>query len=224
MFLSPRAWDPHRLLQAFGCFWLIVWSRPVNSSAFKENLDWPICTRGGSLQNCRSVHPPGHYATGSCVTPDHSTPCLIQADWDVSCGDDRRENNNAPPLRREWAYVVRFDGRDGEHEVLLRAGDCWGTHPVTGEDYNCLGRCGQGCGDGILCSNWSKKCLRHDVCSWYYGATQGAADADCGDEFIMASSDWASYCGWGWGWTGDRCELFDHRHQNLQSSIGCGLS
>lgn len=51
-------------------------------------------------------------------------------------------------------------------------------------------------GDGKVCSNWAADCLRHDVCSYYYGATGGGKDGNCGDEYDDAVDDTINLCWW----------------------------
>lgn len=92
--------------------------------------------------------------------------------------------------------LVRFSGADGCKEILMQPGECWGQHPIqTANNYDCQGRCGASCA-GSSCSNWAADCLRHDVCSWYYGATGGATDANCGDEYNDAVGDTTNICLW----------------------------
>jgi hypothetical protein len=55
--------------------------------------------------------------------------------------------------------------------------------------YGCMGRCGSGCG-AWLPSSWTKDCMDHDACSYRNGASGGAADTNCGDEFNEAADDW----------------------------------
>ena len=68
-----------------------------------------------------------------------------------------------------------------------------------GGSYNCMGRCGPGCGGSSWntpCSNWSVKCLQHDVCSYYYSSGAAFFDSNCGDEWFHASPDWGEVCFW----------------------------
>eukprot|EP00493_Phyllostaurus_siculus_P011548 UN11710 len=72
----------------------------------------------------------------------------------------------------------------------MQGGECWGKQPNTNGDYDCLGKCGPGCTDGQ--ANWARDCLKHDVCSWYFGASGGIADGDCGDSWWQATNDYVS--------------------------------
>ncbi|KAJ3268186.1 hypothetical protein HDV01_003350 [Terramyces sp. JEL0728] len=92
-------------------------------------------------------------------------------------------------------YIVQFNqGKGGTcFEILMENGECWGTNPINNGEYNCQGRCGASCG-GTLCSNWAHDCLKHDVCSWYFGASGGSGDANCGDEYAQATNDFLSNC------------------------------
>eukprot|EP00455_Lapot_gusevi_P048001 TRINITY_DN6584_c0_g2_i1.p1 TRINITY_DN6584_c0_g2~~TRINITY_DN6584_c0_g2_i1.p1 ORF type:complete len:190 (+),score=26.80 TRINITY_DN6584_c0_g2_i1:111-680(+) len=93
-------------------------------------------------------------------------------------------------------FVVQFTGGNGRClEILMQAGECWGPHPSNHGQYNCQGRCGPSCGTPLsVCSNWSRDCLKHDVCSWFYGASGGYEDPNCGDEFKQAENDWFVDC------------------------------
>jgi len=78
-------------------------------------------------------------------------------------------------------------------EITMRVGECWGKNPINGGTYSCQGECGAGCinGCGIfsLGGGWSRNCLRHDVCSWYFGAGGGGSDKNCGKAYDQASGD-----------------------------------
>ena len=109
-------------------------------------------------------------------------------------------------------YYVEFDDRDGKcYGIVMQGGECWGRpYPSYDGNWDCMGRCGPACG-GVICSNWSRDCLKHDVCGWYHksrGVLQtppgllipnpynGATDPDCGDEFVFADNDYQSCCVW----------------------------
>ena len=78
-------------------------------------------------------------------------------------------------------------------EILLVVGECWGLDS-DGDSYDCLGLCGVGCQESDVCSNWSRNCLKHDVCSYYYNSRGGAADPHCGWAFNIAASDFLQPC------------------------------
>lgn len=108
-------------------------------------------------------------------------------------------------------FIVQFNGQDNIcTEILMRQGECWGPHPSNPENsYDCQGRCGGGCGKSWAVSNWARDCLKHDVCSWYYGADGLFADVNCGDEAWKAVDDTISgfvKCTLG---VKDSCSAFD---------------
>jgi len=93
-------------------------------------------------------------------------------------------------------YIVQFyngANRDECWEVAMQVGECWATNPVNGNDYTCQGKCGPGCGN-INCGSWARDCLRHDVCSWYYGSSGGAKDEQCGYAYDLAADDFLANC------------------------------
>lgn len=97
-------------------------------------------------------------------------------------------------LKTSQRFCVKFDGRDGrEYGIIMYSGEYWQYNPTNRNNYNCQGRCGPDCG-GIICSNWSGLCLVHDICSWYFSASDGSSDANCGDEFKVAQKDWNNCC------------------------------
>ena len=100
-------------------------------------------------------------------------------------------------------YFVKFDDSAGNcFGIVMQAGECWGDHPTNGGDYDCQGRCGAGCSSGN--SNWARDCLKHDVCSWYFSASGGSSDSNCGDSFGHATNDFLSF-GSGCRANGDSC-------------------
>mmetsp|Transcript_77608 Transcript_77608/g.203763 ORF Transcript_77608/g.203763 Transcript_77608/m.203763 type:complete len:201 (+) Transcript_77608:114-716(+) len=88
-------------------------------------------------------------------------------------------------------------------EVLLRVGECWGKD-FDGDGYDCMGLCGPGCQVPMpgLCSNWSRNCLKHDVCSYYYNSAGGGANPACGYAFYEAEKDFIVSC-----WLDHTCQL-----------------
>ena len=52
--------------------------------------------------------------------------------------------------------------------------------------YDCQGRCGAGC-DGLSHGNaYTLECWSHDICSYFYNATDGLEDPNCGRAFLNA--------------------------------------
>ena len=118
----------------------------------------------------------------------------IEKDINNNCAESPRVND-AVDGKIENDYVVQFDGENGEClAIRMQAGECWGVHPITTANYDCQGRCGPGCGSNKVCNRWGPDCLKHDVCSWYYGATGGAKNVNCGDEFHDAVNDYMALC------------------------------
>ena len=100
-------------------------------------------------------------------------------------------------------YYVEFDDVNNNcYGIVMRGGECWGDSP-NGGDYNCMGRCGGGCGGGWgQCSNWARDCLKHDVCSWFFGSSGALFDENCGDEWQQGTWDYTSCC---YSWCGAVC-------------------
>ena len=87
-------------------------------------------------------------------------------------------------------YIIKFDDKDGNcYGIKMYGGECWSKHPVTGSNYDCMGRCGAGCGSWT-CSNWGRDCLKHDVCGWFLSSKGASFDKNCKDEFWQAYNDW----------------------------------
>lgn len=141
-------------------------------------------SRGPDNCNPRRWKTCGHYYHNLGYSMDH----IWNAEHETNC-------------RKIYQYeigdylVVQFDGQDGCKEIQLAMGECWGNHPQVDGRWDCMGRCGGGCAapyDVFFmggCNQWAVDCLRHDVCGWYYGATGGDNDANCGDEWDMAEDD-----------------------------------
>jgi len=90
--------------------------------------------------------------------------------------------------------VQFFKNPDGTClEITTQVGECWGVNPINNGNYGCQGQCGAGCisGCGIfsLGGSWSRNCLKHDICSWYFGAGGGGSDKNCGTSYNQASGD-----------------------------------
>lgn len=152
---------------------------------------------------CRSDETPGN----GCE--DRFRPCSeldatasIQGYIKIGVNENTDCMNNSPRLRdtiksgKNNKYYVQFDDKWGNcYGILMDGGECWGTNPINNGNYDCLGRCGPGCGTWA-CSNWGRDCLKHDVCGYYFNAEGGAADDHCGDEFDQAQNDWGHCCVW----------------------------
>lgn len=130
---------------------------------------------------------------------------------DTSCSDRDTGTN---PLNRSPGYIptnatqdaakdldkigkifqVQFAGADGLcRQITMQMGEQWGINAISGDPYGCMGRCGADC-PGSLCSNYARDCLKHDVCSFFFGSSGGALDANCGDEFKASMGDYLSDC------------------------------
>eukprot|EP01113_Clastostelium_recurvatum_P050796 TRINITY_DN9706_c0_g1_i1.p1 TRINITY_DN9706_c0_g1~~TRINITY_DN9706_c0_g1_i1.p1 ORF type:complete len:287 (+),score=43.15 TRINITY_DN9706_c0_g1_i1:54-914(+) len=118
---------------------------------------------------------------------------------EIACDDDSDPPNIGVTSSRcdhvRWGEIqkVRFQvGRDDAtrgkcYQITAAVSECWGVNPFNGNDYECQGRCGAGCG-GIP-GGWSAGCWKHDICSYYFGATGGSSDEFCGLAFKQASRD-----------------------------------
>jgi len=116
----------------------------------------------------------------------------IRLDDSTACG--------AAPVVLQQRVNVQFyqlPGTEDCYEITMQVGECWGTLPKTGGVYNCQGQCGPSCISGcniLTVGSWSRNCLRHDVCSWYFCSTNGGSNTYCGKSFKQASGDY-SQCG-----------------------------
>jgi len=120
---------------------------------------------------------------------------------DLATRDGALVGNDGIDCEKRYGRAVRahYDDQQGRHAEDVVVGACWGRHPRTRGDYDCMGRCGAGCGRWWAVSNWTQDCLEHDLCSFRHGSTDGAGDPDCGDEYDEAQDDWwwASFHGCG---------------------------
>eukprot|EP00455_Lapot_gusevi_P026694 TRINITY_DN2815_c0_g1_i1.p2 TRINITY_DN2815_c0_g1~~TRINITY_DN2815_c0_g1_i1.p2 ORF type:complete len:184 (-),score=43.36 TRINITY_DN2815_c0_g1_i1:91-642(-) len=146
------------------------------------------CTKDGLPAGCDNTRfkPCGTY-TGYPVILDFIN---------YNCKNENPTNSaSTSPFQLGNRYIVQFKApTDQCKEILMQVGECWGAHPTNGGTYNCQGRCGPSCGSKTTCSNWAKDCLKHDVCSWYYGSSGGASDPACGGAFNQAQNDWITDC------------------------------
>ncbi|KAK4210537.1 hypothetical protein QBC37DRAFT_474975 [Rhypophila decipiens] len=60
-----------------------------------------------------------------------------------------------------------------------------------GSDYSCNGRCGAGCSGAAVGNVYTEDCFSHDICSYFYSASGGASDPNCGPAFNAAVDDTA---------------------------------
>ena len=118
---------------------------------------------------------------------------LIESSVNYGCSrSSPRMRNTVFASPETNTYYVQFDDAGGNcFGIIMEAGECWGMHPTNGGDYDCQGRCGGGCSNGN--SNWARDCLKHDVCSWYFSASGGFLDSNCGDSFGQATNDFLSF-------------------------------
>lgn len=154
---------------------------------------WRPCTQNGGPYPCDAnrVQPCGTYNAA------YYNAEVIPVDAYGSCSNEWPKLYDAMSWNQYYynRYLVQFDDYDGNcFEILMFGGECWGMHPTNGGNYDCQGRCGGGCGYGAVCSNWARSCLKHDVCSWYFGSSGGAFDQHCGDEFRQAQNDYLQDC------------------------------
>jgi len=95
---------------------------------------------------------------------------------------------------REYYNVQFFKATSGQClEITVQVGECWGRNPKNGGSYDCQGECGASCVNGCgllrLGGGWSRNCLRHDICSWYFAAAGGGSDPNCGKSYYQADHD-----------------------------------
>ena len=132
------------------------------------------------------------------IDPDDNTRCHKEKSGNrlKSTVDEKEGKGNE--------YIVKFDDKDGNcYGIKMYGGECWGIHPTTDSNYDCMGRCGAGCGSWT-CSNWGRDCMKHDVCGWYLSSTTGFRDKNCKDEFWDAYND-RERCCHRWCLGGSKC-------------------
>ncbi len=109
-------------------------------------------------------------------------------------------DNGITCIRKGTWYNAYYDTSSGS--AWYQSTQCnanWGTSACGSGDYNCMGRCGAGCGWGAP-SSYTLDCLEHDVCSHNLCASGGSADPNCGDEYDESQDDWTFGVMWGcWG-------------------------
>jgi len=147
----------------------------------------------------------------------YQIPCVYNANTPAGCTTERVRtvtcgtvNSNGYPTvlvgtstgcekekvtLQQWINVQFYQnpGTTNCLEITMRVGECWGKNPINSGTYSCQGECGAGCinGCGIfsLGGGWSRNCLRHDICSWYFGAAGGGSDKYCGGAYKLADGD-----------------------------------
>ena len=95
-----------------------------------------------------------------------------------------RNNDGVSCVRRGNYYTISWDDRRGNRTARDQAGR------NRGGNYNCMARCGAGCGRWWIPSSWTLDCFEHDECSRQNNSSGGAADSNCGDEWVHAADDW----------------------------------
>lgn len=87
---------------------------------------------------------------------------------------------------RKGTYVnAEYDDRYGAHSNRIMVGS------TARPGWECMGRCGGGCGSWWKASSWTKDCMDHDQCGAANNSSGGTFDSNCGDEFDEAADDWA---------------------------------
>ena len=95
-----------------------------------------------------------------------------------------RSNDGITCVRKNRYYTISWDDRRGNRSARDYAGR------NRGGNYNCMARCGAGCGRWWIPSAWTLDCFEHDECSRQNNSSGGPSDSNCGDEWIHASDDW----------------------------------
>ena len=109
---------------------------------------------------------------------------LSNPDGEVAETPKRRGNDGVTCVTRGRTYSIAWDDRGGNRSVRDVAGR------DRGGNYNCMARCGAGCGRWWVPSSWTLDCFEHDECSRRNNSSGGASDANCGDEWLEAADDW----------------------------------
>jgi len=87
---------------------------------------------------------------------------------------------------KKGSYVyAEYDDSRGRHSDRIKVGS------TARRGWECMGRCGGGCGKWWKASSWTKDCMDHDQCGNVNNSSGGASDSNCGDEFGQAADDWA---------------------------------
>ncbi len=100
------------------------------------------------------------------------------------------KNEGITCIRKNTWVTAVYDDSKGCHSESVLVGS------TARPGYECMGRCGGGCGWGAP-SSWTKDCMDHDQCSNKNYSSGGGSDSNCGDEYNEAMDDWT------WGvWRG----------------------
>jgi len=157
----------------------------VASSAINTSATYSIpCTTKGTPAGCDN----SRVRTVVCNSVNTNGYPTVTLDNKVSC-------ESAKVSLQQYLNVQFFQtaGTTNCLEITIRVGECWGKNPINNGVYDCQGECGAGCvnGCGIFSGGggWSRNCLRHDICSWHFGASGGGSDANCGKSYNQASGD-----------------------------------
>ncbi len=93
-------------------------------------------------------------------------------------------NEGITCIRKGTWVTAKYDDSKGDHSESVLVGS------TARAGYECMGRCGAGCGSSSIPSAWCKDCLDHDQCSHKNYSSGGSSDPNCGDEYREASDDW----------------------------------
>jgi len=155
-------------------------------SSFVSSATYKIpCVEGSATP---SGCDPNRVRTVTCNVKNSNGFDTVLLDEKLSC--------ESAKLSAQQTLNVQFyqiTGTNNCLEITMKVGECWGKHPKTGSTYDCQGECGasciNGCGIFSLGGGWSRNCLRHDICSWHFGASGGGSDPHCGKSYNQASGD-----------------------------------
>jgi len=177
---------------------------------FNDNVRSDNNIVGSSKYPSRSENTPHTSST----LPPYDLPCVYNQNTPqncvqrfVECGKTEKDGSvvdvlgpTANTFCSNWrvyvgeTYIVQFyDSNRKCWEVKMAVGECWGINPISGAEYSCQGKCGAGCGN-VDCGAWARDCLRHDACSWFFGAAGGAKDTNCGEAYNLAMDDFLASC------------------------------
>lgn len=93
-------------------------------------------------------------------------------------------NEGITCIRKGTWVTAKYDDSKGDHSESVLVGS------TARAGYECMGRCGAGCGRSWIPSAWCKDCLDHDQCSHKNYSSGGSSDPNCGDEYNEAADDW----------------------------------
>ncbi|MCA9674414.1 MAG: hypothetical protein H6709_01445 [Kofleriaceae bacterium] len=96
-------------------------------------------------------------------------------------------NNGKTCIKTGQWVTATYDGDAGTTSETWNVGSSGGQQ--WNGNFDCMGRCGVGCGS----YDWTLDCLEHDACSRRYYSSSGAADHNCGDEYLEAADDYAAF-------------------------------